>query len=100
MSALIVDGRRFDSSDPILFTLAYRAGKRAAGTSEDTDALLRYFLAEEDYAAAAGYLEGLAAGAREHLPEHPVDCPCQRCVFDRRDLMRHIRRLWREQVSA
>lgn len=100
MSALLVDGRRFDSAEPVLFTLAYRAGKRAAGTDEDTDSLLRHFLAQEDYAAAAGYLEGLAAGAREQLPEHAVDCPCRRCMWDRRDLMRHLRRVWREAVPA
>lgn len=100
MTGLIIDGRRFDSSDPSLFIGAYRAGKTAIQRREDTHALYRQLLAQGDTAAVAGYLQGLAAAAREQLPEHPVDCPCRRCVHDRQVLMSHIRRVWREGVAA
>ncbi|MFJ3950222.1 hypothetical protein ACIPXV_09155 [Streptomyces libani] len=100
MSALIVDGRRFESSDPNLFIGAYQAGKTAVQRGEDTHALYRQLLAQGDAAAVAGYLQGLAASAREQMPEHPVGCPCRHCVHDREALMRHIHRVWREAVPA
>jgi hypothetical protein len=100
VNALIIDGRQHESSHPGLFIGAYQAGKTSASQGEDTHGLYRLLLAQGDAAAVAGYLHGLAAGAREQMPEHPDDCPCRLCVHDREVLLRHIYRVWREQVAA
>ncbi|TVL89826.1 hypothetical protein [Streptomyces sp. SAJ15] len=48
------------SSDPHLFMLAFHAGWKAS-PGEDTEGYVRSLIAQGDTAAAAGYLEGLAA---------------------------------------
>jgi hypothetical protein len=100
MTILMIGGRDFETTEPGLFSSAYLAGKSAVRRGEDTDAFLKQLLAQGDFAAADGYLQGLAADARQRLPEHPVDCLCRRCVHDREALMRHIHRVWREAVPA
>ncbi|WP_329330838.1 hypothetical protein OIU81_03255 [Streptomyces sp. NBC_01454] len=100
MKLVMIGGRTFETTDPKLFSSAYLAGKTAVRRGEDTDAFLKQLLAQGDFAAANGYLQGLAMDARVRLPEHPVDCLCRRCVHDRESLMRHIHRIWREQVPA
>ncbi|MEE6264965.1 hypothetical protein V2E29_04790 [Streptomyces diastatochromogenes] len=99
MIAVLIGGRRYESSDPALFTAAYRAGEQAARTGEDTDAYIRALYAQGEHAAIAGYLHGLAAAARQQLTEHPVDCPCHACVADRRALTRHLHRVWRRAAA-
>lgn len=99
MIILEIGGRRHDSSDPHLFLAAHRAGERASRSGEDTDAYVRALHAQGEHAAIAGYLHGLAAAARQHLPKHPARCDCARCEFDLREARERQYRIWREATA-
>ncbi|WP_327223089.1 hypothetical protein OG229_02775 [Streptomyces platensis] len=96
----IDDGLTLDTANPDQLTQAYRRGQAAIERGEDTDNVLKRHLLRGEFAAAAGYLHGLAADARKRLPVHPDDCPCRICVHAREALMRSIYRTWREGVAA
>ncbi|MEU2873026.1 hypothetical protein ABZ769_28145 [Streptomyces olivoreticuli] len=81
--------RAVRSADPAQFRVGFRAG-RAASATEDTDGRLRALLAQDDTAVAAGYLEGLAAGARARMGVHAVNCRCPHCRYRRRCWERRV----------
>ncbi|MEV7466207.1 hypothetical protein AB0O20_06780 [Streptomyces kronopolitis] len=96
----IDDGATYETASPDQFTQAYRDGETALERREDTDNVLKTHVIKGEFAAAAGYLHGLAADARKRLPRHVEDCPCRLCVHDRECLMRSIYRTWREAAAA
>ncbi|MFF7022962.1 hypothetical protein ACFY97_18415 [Streptomyces klenkii] len=83
----LLEQRAAASSDPEQFRLGYQAGEKAS-PGEDTEGYLQALLAQGDTAAAAGYLEGLAARARREMPAHFVNCRCPHCTYQHRYRMR------------